>query len=77
MWETIGPPLYYCAECLRAVSVTAADPEPIVARACDHADAQIIAPRNAICVGEGGLSFADQVRVSWRQVLAYLTGRCV
>jgi hypothetical protein len=75
----IGPPLYYCADCLRAVKV---EPrigmEPIVTRPCEGAcDKGIIAPRKAIATGEGGLNFTDRAKVAYWQVAAALTGRCV
>jgi len=77
LWERIGPPLYYCSECLLAVKVTAVPGhEPIVDRPCE-CSAQIMAPRKAIAAGEGGLNFKDRVKVSWWQVAAALTGRCV
>jgi hypothetical protein len=56
LWEKLGPPLYYCAECLLAVKVTPVEGgEPVVERKCDHTG-QIIAPRKAVCVGKGGMS---------------------
>ena len=77
LWERIGPPLYYCSDCLLAVKVTAVPGhEPIVDRPCE-CSAQIMAPRKAIAAGEGGLNFKDRVKVSWWQVAAALTGRCV
>lgn len=78
LWDSIGPPLYYCADCLRAVQVTPIDgAEPVVVRPCDaDCGVQIIAPRKSLLAGEGGLNFADKVKMSWWQVLAALTGRC-
>lgn len=75
----IGPPLYYCSECLRAVKVTPVEGgEPIVKRPCtDCVQAQIIAPRKAIAFGEGGMNFTDKMRVGYMQLAAMLTGRCV
>lgn len=76
LWERIGPPLYYCAECLRAVKVTPVDgAEPIVQRKCQHTG-QIIAPRKAVAVGKGGMSMATRARVAWDQAKAAMTGRC-
>jgi hypothetical protein len=77
LWEKIGPPLYYCSDCLRAVKVTpVADGEPIIERPCE-CNAQIIAPRKAIVAGEGGLNWKDRTKVKYWQVAASLTGRCV
>lgn len=76
LWEKLGPPLYYCEECLLAVEVTPVERgEPIVKRRCAHAG-QIIAPRKSILAGEGGLNFSDKVKLGWWQLLATLTGRC-
>jgi hypothetical protein len=75
MWSTVGPPLYYCSDCLRSVSVTPIEGgEPIIKRPCD-CNAQIIAPRSALLAGEGGLSAADKIRQLWRMIIAALTGR--
>lgn len=53
LWERIGEPLYYCAECKLAVDVKAVDGgEPIIKRQCDHTG-EIIAPRKVVCMGEG------------------------
>lgn len=77
LWDTIGPPLYYCADCLLAVDVKPVEgDEPIVKRPCD-CNAQIIAPRKAIAAGEGGLNLPDRIKVTYWQVAAALTGRCV
>jgi len=76
-WEKIGPPLYYCAECLRGVKVTPVEGgEPIVKRKCEHTG-QIIAPRRAICVGKGGASIGTKVRIAAMQAASALTGRTV
>lgn len=77
--EHVGPPLYYCADCLRAVKVTPVDgAEPVIERPCGGACAgQIIAPRRSILHGDGGLNRADRARQCWRQIAAALTGRCV
>lgn len=77
LWDKVGPPLYYCSECLRAVKVTpVSDGEPIIQRPCE-CNAQIIAPRKAIAAGEGGLNWKDSAKVKYWQVAAALTGRCV
>lgn len=76
--ETIGLPLYYCADCLRAVSVTPIEGhEPIVKRPCGpECSGQIIAPRKAIATGEGGMNFTDKVKMTYWQLAAAMTGRC-
>lgn len=79
LWEKIGPPLYYCADCLRAVKVEAREgQEPLIERPC-QADCrqQIIAPRKAITAGAGGLSFRNKVQARYDQLAAAITGRCV
>ena len=77
MWQKFGPPLYYCADCLRAVDVTpVAGAEPTIARKCDHTG-QIIAPRRAVCVGQGGMSLPTRIKIAAMQTAAGLTGRCV
>ena len=73
-WELLGPPLYYCSECLRKVDIKE---RGIVSRRCDHHTAQIIAPRRSILAGKGGLSFTNKVRMAGFQLGAALTGRCV
>lgn len=79
IWEKVGPPLYYCADCLRAVSVTpVAGSEPIIKRPCGpDCGAGIIAPRKAICVGKGGASFSTKVKVAAMQIASSITGRTV
>lgn len=77
LWDLVGPPLYYCSECLRAVKVTPLGvAEPVIERPCD-CNAQVFAPRKAIMPGEGGLNLSDRVTQSYRQVAAAITGRCV
>lgn len=74
----IGRPLYYCASCLRGVKVTLTDGEPIIKRPCgEDCGHQVIAPRKAIAAGEGGMNFKDKVKLSYWQIAAALTGRCV
>jgi hypothetical protein len=76
LWEKLGPPLYYCAECLLAVKVTPVEGgEPVVERKCDHTG-QIIAPRKAVCVGKGGMSLPVKARVAYGKAKAAITGRC-
>lgn len=76
--SVIGKPLYYCASCLRGVKVTITGGEPIIKRPCaEDCGHDIIAPRKAIAVGEGGMNFRDKVKLSYWQVAAALTGRCV
>ena len=79
LWDKVGPPLYYCSECLRAVQVTPVEgAEPVVERPCvECKDAGIIAPRKAIVAGEGGLNLPDRVKVTYWKLAAALTGRCV
>lgn len=80
LWDRVGPPLYYCAECLRKVSVTPVDGgEPLIERPCDAscAGAGIIAPRRAICVGKGGASMMTKAQIGWMKLAAALTGRSV
>lgn len=79
LWDKLGPPLYYCSECLRAVKVTpVAGGEPVIERPCvECKDAGIIAPRKAIVAGEGGLNWKDRTKVGYWKIAAALTGRCV
>jgi hypothetical protein len=78
LWDVVGPPLYYCADCLRAVKVTAVDGAPLVVRPCgSDCSEQIIAPRKAIMPGEGGLNLTDKAKQTYSQIAASLTGRCV
>ena len=77
LWAVIGPPLYYCAECMRVVKVKPVPgAEPIVERKC-QCTGQIIAPRKALAVGEGGINLVQKIRVATSQIMAALTGRCV
>jgi hypothetical protein len=76
-WRVIGPPLYYCAECLLRVSVVVRpDSAPLITRdqRCTH-DGQIIAPRRAILVGRGSVSLATRMKIRARQAAARATGR--
>jgi hypothetical protein len=79
MWDTVGPPLYYCADCLRGVSVTAvAGAAPHVVRPCGpECRPEIIAPRRAVCVGKGGASMRTKAQIGWMKLAALLTGRSV
>jgi len=77
LWEKIGPPLYYCAECLLAVEVTPVEgSEPIIKRKCEHTG-EIIAPRRSILAGKGGLNLPNKIRMKGYQLAATITGRCV
>jgi len=77
LWDRIGPPLYYCESCLRAVKVTPVEGgEPLIERPCE-CNAQIIAPRKAIAAGKGGLNWKDRAKVKYWQAAAAITGRCV
>lgn len=79
LWARIGPPLYYCADCLRGVRVHhVPGAEPLVKRPCGpECGAGIVAPRRAICVGKGGASMPTKVKTAALQLAAGLTGRCV
>ena len=89
LWENVGEPLYYCSECLLSVDVKAVDGgEVIIKRPCD-CNAQIIAPRKAVCVGEGmasaglnpikmiqaGMSLDTMRKIIKNRVMAILTKR--
>lgn len=76
LWDIVGPPLYYCADCLLSVKVTPVEgAEPIIKRRCKHTG-QIIAPRKAVCAGKGGMSISAKTRSLWQQLKAATTGRC-
>lgn len=79
LWVKVGPPLYYCADCMRAVSVTPVEGgEPIIKRPCGpECGEQIIAPRKAICVGKGGASMTTKAKVGWMKFLSLVTRRTV
>lgn len=78
LWDKVGPPLYYCSECLRAVKVTVEDSETKIDRPCvECKDAEIYAPRKAIVAGEGGLNWSDKAKLGYWKIAAALTGRCV
>jgi hypothetical protein len=79
LWDKIGPPLYYCADCLRAVKVKPVEgSEPIITRPCGPECAeQIIAPRKAICYGKGGASMTTKARIGWMKLASLLTRRTV
>lgn len=77
LWEKIGPPLYYCAQCMRTVKVRPVDGgEPVITRPCGHTG-QIIAPRRAICVGKGGASMGTRAKIGAMKIAAAITGRTV
>jgi hypothetical protein len=77
--ELVGPPLYYCGECLRGVKVKAVEGgEPEITRPCGpECGEAIIAPRRAIVTGRGGMSLSTKAKVVAMQAAASLTGRCV
>lgn len=76
LWEKVGPPLYYCADCLRAVKLTVIEgQEPRIERKC-ACTGQVIAPRKALAAGKGGMSYVARARVAWDQAKAAVTGRC-
>lgn len=76
-WRMLGPPLYYCATCMRKVNVTVADGQPVISRNCTHDGHQVIAPRRAVVAGEGGLSTVNKVKMAWWSAAAKVTGRNV
>lgn len=79
LWKTIGEPLYYCEECLRCVHVKEKDGVVDIKRNCDHAQAQIMAPRKSFLSGKGysGLRPIDKVKSTYSQVASKITGRNV
>jgi len=73
-----GMPLYYCAECLCAISVKAVPGyEPVIDRKnCSCPDGtQIMAPRKAIAVGVGGASLNTKRKIALMKLKAFLTQR--
>lgn len=78
LWDKIGPPLYYCKECMLQVKVTVKDGEVTITRdkRCTHTG-EIIAPRKAIMVGKGGANLVTKAKVKVSQGLSGLTGRSV
>ncbi len=77
LWATLGPPLYYCKECMRAVKVKAGETITIERPCGNDCSHEIIAPRKCIAAGEGGLNWKDSIKVKYWQIAAALTGRCV
>lgn len=79
LWEKVGPPLYHCADCLRAVTVTPVEgAAPHVERPCGpECGPGIIAPRRAVCVGKGGATMRTKAQIGWMKLAALLTGRSV
>ena len=77
LWDNIGPPLYYCEDCLRGVKVAAREgQEPVIKRPCgEDCGHRIIAPRTAVCVGKGGASVSTRAKIGWNQLKAAVTGR--
>ena len=79
LWDKIGPPLYYCKECKLQVRVTVEKgKEPIIVRdkRCTHTG-EIIAPRRAFMVGQGGANLITKIKTKTSQTLSGLTGRSV
>lgn len=79
LWDKIGPPLYYCKECMLRVKVEVKEgeePKIIRDKRCTHTG-EIIAPRKAIMVGKGGANLATKAKISLSQNLSSLTGRSV
>lgn len=79
LWDKIGPPLYYCSECLRAVQVKAREgQEPEIKRPCvECRDAQIFAPRKAVLVGKGGASMRTKAQIALMKIASAITRRTV
>lgn len=74
----IGPPLYYSDVCKLSVGVKVDKGGSVsITRPCGDCDCPVIAPRKVIAAGEGGLNFKDKAKVTFAQVAAALTGRCV
>lgn len=77
MWERIGPPLYYCADCMLEVKVYPKEGEPpVVQRRCEHTG-QIMAPRRAIVSGTGKLNTRNSLRMLISRIAASMLGRTV
>ncbi len=78
LWDIIGPPLYYCEECMRAVTVKDKNGEVTVKRPCE-CDARIIAPRHAAVSGSGfaGLSAGQKLKMAACIAASSVTGRSV
>jgi len=79
LWKSIGEPLYYCEECLRVVRVDYAEGVPVIKKACNHANARVIAPRKSVMSGKGyaGLSVKNKIKSTIQQTAAKITGRNV
>lgn len=81
LWDMVGPPLYYCSDCLRGVKVETPEfQEPIVTRPCGKdCGHQIIAPRKAVVSGKGGadLPLTTRIAVKAGQIASSVTGRSV
>lgn len=77
LWETVGPPLYYCEECKLGVSVKIVEGgPPVIKRAYScECTGNIIAPRTAVCIGKGGISIGTRLQIAWLQAKAAATGR--
>jgi hypothetical protein len=80
LWDKIGEPLYYCKECKKYVQVKK-DKDGVVTikRFCDHADAEIMAPRKSILSGKGfaGLSAKNKAKFTFQKVASKITNRNV
>ncbi len=77
--EAIGPPLYYCENCKLAVEVIDNNGDVTINRPCD-CNAQVIAPRRAICTGDGtmkGVSYEDRLKMLLSVFVAKLLKRHV
>lgn len=75
--DLVGPPLYYSSRCKLPVKVATEENEVKIARPCGECACEVIAPRKAIAVGEGGVNLATKVKTTISQIAAAATGRCV
>lgn len=69
-WEKLGPPLYYCQECMLKVKIV----DGVPMRKCEH-DGPIIAPRRAIVAGVGGLSATNKAKQAFDKAYSAVLGR--
>lgn len=78
LWDKIGPPLYYCKDCMLQVKVSVNDDRTTITRdkRCTH-NGEIIAPRKAIMVGKGGANLLTKAKIKVSQGFSGLTGRSV
>ena len=79
LWDKLGEPLYYCKECMKYVKVTEKDGVVTIKKYCEHADAEIIAPRKSYLSGKGfaGLTTGNKIKAMGQQIASKITGRNV